>query len=459
MKLSARIYLAILTSLAIFLLAVALLGLALGSYQQRSFTKEVTAQFSKEVAPELSTQWLEFKLKQAQKPAIRPPHKRNREQYGRLLHEFAREHFADINIIAPSGEPIFHTGMGKPPRARAFNPLNHLLKPSVRVPLKNDFYADISTHNPHIVVKSFALHFALGLGVLFACVGLIAYPLTRRITGRLSTLTQSVDAWGSAGSASLELNDALLRGNDEIASLARSFHKAGARIEALIRANKLLLANASHEIRTPLTRIRLNLEMLSGLIEHSKQGDFAKREAAMKRNLGELDTLIDNILQSSRLEAQATLKQVTKVDLYALLTAEAKHFTGLLVQGGSARMSGDETLLLQVIRNLLNNAYKHGKPPVTASLAQDTQYIFLTVTDAGGCLPQDKLDVIFEPFQRLSNQSRGSGLGLHLVKQIIELHSGSISVTSDKSSTVFTVALPKTQTKPSQTTPKNTDKP
>ena len=81
-----------------------------------------------------------------------------------------------------------------------------------------------------------------------------------------------------------------------MARLAESFNRAAARIEELVGAHKLLLANASHELRTPLSRIRLGIELL-------KETADPKRKAELERDIAELDALIDQILLSSRLDA------------------------------------------------------------------------------------------------------------------------------------------------------------
>jgi Signal transduction histidine kinase len=85
-----------------------------------------------------------------------------------------------------------------------------------------------------------------------------------------------------------------VEGRDEVARLAQSFNQAAARIESLVDAHKMLLANASHELRTPLTRIRLGLELAGGSPE---------RKAELEKDIAELDQLVDEILLLSRLDA------------------------------------------------------------------------------------------------------------------------------------------------------------
>ena len=107
-----------------------------------------------------------------------------------------------------------------------------------------------------------SLHAHLHMLVLLLLISLVvaagAYPLVRRLTRRLERLQAAVETWGS-GALSTRV---AVEGRDEVAQLARSFNASAARIEALVGAQKMLLANASHELRSPLARIRMATELL-----------------------------------------------------------------------------------------------------------------------------------------------------------------------------------------------------
>jgi signal transduction histidine kinase len=121
------------------------------------------------------------------------------------------------------------------------------------------------------------------LGVIALVVALGARPVVRRLTGRLERLQRGVESLG-AGDLRARVK---VEGRDEVARLAESFNQAAARIESLVDAHKMLLANASHELRTPLTRIRLGLELA---------GAPSERKAELERDIAELDQLVDEIL-------------------------------------------------------------------------------------------------------------------------------------------------------------------
>src|SRR6185436_15725783 len=121
-----------------------------------------------------------------------------------------------------------------------------------------------------------ALILAAFLGAIALVVALGALPIVRRLTGRLERLQRGVESLG-AGDLRARVK---VEGRDEVARLAQSFNQAAARIESLVDAHKLLLANASHELRTPLTRIRLGLELVEA---------HPERRQALARDIAELD--------------------------------------------------------------------------------------------------------------------------------------------------------------------------
>ena len=106
------------------------------------------------------------------------------------------------------------------------------------------------------------------LGVIALVVAICAYPLVRRLTRRLERLQAGVESLG-AGELSARVK---VEGKDEVARLAESFNRAAARIEELVSAHKMLLANTSHELRTPLSRIRLGIELHEGRRRSRAQG-------------------------------------------------------------------------------------------------------------------------------------------------------------------------------------------
>ena len=253
-------------------------------------------------------------------------------------------------------------------------------------------------------------------------IALASYPFVRRLTGRLQRLQDSVN---NVGAGDLTQR-AKIEGHDEVAHLATSFNEATQKIERLVNSNRQLLANASHELRTPLARVRLGVEML-------KEKRDPKRQKALEQDIAELDGLIDEILLMSRLDSQvggsSELYAKEQVDLLALASEECAHYQNCTLDGDHATLLGDENLLRRMIRNLLDNAHKHGEPPVQLSIKSGS-IISFNVTDHGNGVLPEQYEEIFQPFHRAPGKQNvaGFGLGLALVKQIAEAHGGLVEV-------------------------------
>jgi signal transduction histidine kinase len=256
----------------------------------------------------------------------------------------------------------------------------------------------------------------IGLAIFIA---IAAYPVVRRVTRRLEHLQQGVESLG-AGNLSARVE---VKGSDEVAALAASFNRSADQIEALVGAHKTMLANASHELRTPLARIRLALEL-------SKEQVDAKRRAGLEQDIAELDQLIDEILLASRLDAVGERTENEDLDLLPLAAEECARYEEADLDGEPLPVRGDARLLRRMLRNLLENARRHGVPPTTVKLrrssADGVDVAEIVVRDAGPGIPKAEYDKVFEPFYRSSNarDSVGSGLGLALVRQIARRHGG-----------------------------------
>jgi signal transduction histidine kinase len=258
------------------------------------------------------------------------------------------------------------------------------------------------------------LHVALMLGTIAALLALLTYPITRGITARLGRLKLGVQQFGGGDLAAR----VAVEGHDEVAALATSFNESATRVEQLVRANQQLLANCSHELRTPLARMRLAIE--------SRTGANPQADAELKRNIGELDGLIGELLLTTRLDAAKRPQRIETVDLLGLAAEEAAYFDRE-VTGSATSVAGDPVLLRRLIRNLIENARVHAGGASDIRVSRTAQGAQLVVEDSGpGVAPQDR-ERIFEPFFRHGTQSGGTGLGLSIVRQIARLHGGDVA--------------------------------
>lgn len=269
-------------------------------------------------------------------------------------------------------------------------------------------------------------------------VAVVAFPVVRRLTRRLEHLQASVEAWG-AGDLSARV---AVEGQDEVALLAISFNESAARVEALMAAQRVLLANASHELRSPLGRIRMAVELLG-------DGAPAAIREEIARNVMELDQLVDEVLLASRLDGVTIPEQPFEpVDLTALAAEECARVQATC-EADRATVIGDPTLLRRMIRNLLENAQRHcGGSPITLVLTcAGPARIRLDVCDQGPGVPETEREAIFAPFYRTHGNSEangGHGLGLSLVRQIARRHGGDVGyVPRGTGGGCFRVTLPR----------------
>jgi signal transduction histidine kinase len=284
----------------------------------------------------------------------------------------------------------------------------------------------------HGPVRSHGVGLLVVFGLLALAVAVGAYPLARRLTRRLERLRAGVEGLGG-GDLRARVT---VEGKDEVADLAKSFNRAADRIEALVGGQRTLLASASHELRTPLTRIRMALEL--GALD-------AARRARVEADIAELDALIEELLLASRLESVQPVALDDDVDLLGLAAEEGAR-CGADVGGRPVRVRGDARLLRRLVRNLLENARRHGGgTPVEATVEDAGGRAVLRVCDRGPGVPAGEAERIFDAFYRLpgTGAGEGAGLGLALVRQIARRHGGEARyLPRDGGGSCFEVLLP-----------------
>ncbi|MFZ5693631.1 MAG: sensor histidine kinase [Pseudomonadota bacterium] len=258
-----------------------------------------------------------------------------------------------------------------------------------------------------------AIGLIVALGGIALIIALCAFPVVRGLTRRLERLQRGVETLGS-GNLTARVK---VEGCDEVAALAASFNRAAGRIEELVNAHRLMLAHASHEIRTPLSRIRLGIEMLA-------EKNDPKYKAELEQDIAELDALVDDILMASRLDMIKVLPQPEHVDLLALVAEEAAHYDDCAVDGEAVTVTADRRYLRHMIRNLIDNATRHGKPPVGVTVGRDAGHAVIDVCDGGNGIPDAERERVFVPFFRINGETKGSGLGMTLARGIARLHGG-----------------------------------
>lgn len=213
--------------------------------------------------------------------------------------------------------------------------------------------------------------------------------------------------------------------------------------------------NISHELRTPLSLILLPLEKL---IREEDDPAKVSRLETMRTNANELLTLVNHLLDFRRIEmggekmhlVKGNVGEFVEVSANAFMDAMSKKGITLEVDNALSRsiMTFDSSQMRKIINNLLSNAMKFTKPGgyVNVRLYNDPEDKFcMVVSDTGEGIEKQDMDKIFDRFYRskLSEGQPGTGIGLSIVKQYVEMHKGSISVNSERGKgTSFTVTLP-----------------
>ena len=213
------------------------------------------------------------------------------------------------------------------------------------------------------------------------------------------------------------------------------------------RLKSEFISQVSHELRTPLTSIKGYIDNLRDGIAgtlREKQVDYLDR---MAKNADHLVRLISDLLDVSQIESGKMTLKLTTLSLRDLIEEVVQNLRPLSDEkpleiifekfNGASRIRGDHDKLVQVITNLLYNAIKFTPPKgrITITLQQDEQFLKTSIQDTGIGIPPEKQSQIFERFyqieQELSSKEKGTGLGLYIAKNIIEMHKGQIWVTSE----------------------------
>ena len=366
-----------------------------------------------------------------------PPESATKPEQQKILERLAKKLGADLALYTSKRELIAAVGrqLPAPPRHRRHRDGHwHYGHPgaavSIRLPDRRWVVARLPRQARHP-----AIGLVLMLSAIAGTIALCAYPVVRGLTRRLEKLQTAVETLGQ-GRLATRVN---VEGKDEVASLAMSFNRAAARIEELIAANRMLLANTSHELRTPLTRIRLGLERLD------PRADPAVADR-LRADITELDNLIDELLLASRLDTNDDLDVREPIDLLGLAAEECARYDDCSLDGAPATVSGDPALLRRLIRNLLDNAEKHGTAPITVTLSAAANNVRLDVSDAGPGIPRADRERAFEAFYRAQGTASksGTGLGLALVRQIAMRHGGTAEIADDgATASTIRITLPR----------------
>ncbi len=259
--------------------------------------------------------------------------------------------------------------------------------------------------------------------VIAALLGLL---VARAALGPVRKLTATAEHVTETGDLSERIE---VSGSDELSRLATSFNTMLEALEASTRAQRQLVADASHELRTPLTSLRTNIEVLAS--DRALPPDEKSRLLSdVVEQLGEMTTLISELIELARVEQQALEPEDVRLDaLVADAVERARRNRPEVAYSTDLQetvVRGVPSTLERAVGNLLDNAAKWSPPgaDVEVVLRDGT----LTVRDHGPGIAEEDLPYVFDRFYRAraARGLPGSGLGLAIVRQVAEAHGGEV---------------------------------
>lgn len=228
---------------------------------------------------------------------------------------------------------------------------------------------------------------------------------------------------------------------DEIGRLARSFNHMMDKVSASFERQKRFSASAAHELKTPLATILVNLEVLE-LDGKTSPDRMEKVLTIVKANTERMIRLVEDLMRLTsdkdhEMEEEVELSEVFAITLDELSPLiRKKDLTVSIENTPDISLTGSRVMLYRVMSNLLENAAKYNREHGSISIVtgRDDNGVTVKIEDTGIGIPEEALPHIFEPFYRV-DQSRsravgGAGLGLPLVKDIVEKHGGEVTVKS-----------------------------
>ena len=269
-----------------------------------------------------------------------------------------------------------------------------------------------------------------------------SHMLTHEVNKKTSELSKNVEDLTKTKSAVLNMMSDLKEANENLKKMDKT--------------KSDFLNIVSHELKTPLTAINAHLGVIDDLKGNLSEQELLSLEA-IKRNNYLLKTLIDNILEISRIESGKFELNFTKINMENLIK-ETKNNLGILSEkkglklivdvGKIPDVLADEMRIREILNNLISNSIKFTeKGWVKVSAEKKDKHVVISVTDTGIGIPEDKIKNLFQKFYQVDSsigrRFGGTGLGLAITKQLIELQGGKIKVQSTygKGST-FSFTLP-----------------
>lgn len=289
-------------------------------------------------------------------------------------------------------------------------------------------------------------------GITFIVVVIAGFVTYRLVDKFLEPITDLKNRMKEVNVQNLSKQIEVKETGDEIEEITVSFNDMIIRLSRLFGEEKSFLQNAAHELRTPLAVLKTKIDVFKKN-ENNTIEDYQKMLASVTEYNDRMSHLVQMLLQ---IQESQTVERKDEINIYDLIDEvimdlsiyiDEKHLS-VTEEGDRAQIIGSDLLMYRVFYNLIENAIKYNVDGgyINVLINENEDDVVIKIEDSGRGIESDKKK-IFEAFyreRRTANESNGVGLGLHLVKQIIELHSGTIEVKDgEKVGTQFIVTVPK----------------
>ena len=262
-----------------------------------------------------------------------------------------------------------------------------------------------------------------------------AYVFSRTLR-RLALATQRMADGSPAATADLDRIEAShVR---EVADLGGSVRRMFGQLQSRLSYISEFAGNVSHEFKTPISTLRGTVELLRDDEDMPPQ-QRATFLANATKELDRLERLVTGLLRLARAEEGGTREEV---DLDALLEGISERYPELHFTPGAGRVTGNREQLGIVVENLVANATRHGKTVLLAGIATSERSGFEVQDDGPGISPANQARV-FDRFFTTERSDGGTGLGLALVRAIVQRHGGVIQLESRPGCTRFRITIPR----------------
>ena len=230
----------------------------------------------------------------------------------------------------------------------------------------------------------------------------------------------------------------------ELNQLSVSYNKMLERLQDAFEVQRQFTANAAHELRTPLSLMQVQLDLYHSTQHPGSDADTLQMIKMVTEQNDRLSKMVKTLLDMSELQTVGRDEQIIMDDLVDEVLEDLKPIAQeknikLIGKCKDITMVGSDILIYRLVYNLVENAikYNHSGGQVTVTAYKEQTHIYLSVADTGSGIPKELRERVFEPFFRVdksrSRKLGGVGLGLALVREIVRVHDGSITVKSNPS--------------------------